>query len=101
MFENLKEQPADKILMLMQAYREDPREQKVDLGVASRPSQPLRPSLFPFLASFPRRFSRGKLECALATSETLAQTLPSVSRHCHAAALRAGGGACAWKASAA
>ena len=33
MFENLKEQPADKILMLMQAYREDPREQKVDLGV--------------------------------------------------------------------
>ncbi|MBP0482254.1 aromatic amino acid transaminase [Sagittula salina] len=33
MFELLKEQPADKILMLMQAYREDPREQKVDLGV--------------------------------------------------------------------
>ena len=33
MFETLKEQPADKILMLMQAYREDPREQKIDLGV--------------------------------------------------------------------
>ncbi len=33
MFENLKEQPADKILALMQAYREDDREQKIDLGV--------------------------------------------------------------------
>ncbi|KZY48710.1 aromatic amino acid aminotransferase [Roseovarius sp. HI0049] len=33
MFEELKEQPADKILMLMQMYREDPREQKIDLGV--------------------------------------------------------------------
>ncbi len=33
MFELLKEQPADKILMLMQAFREDPREQKIDLGV--------------------------------------------------------------------
>ena len=33
MFEVLKEQPADKILMLMQMYREDPREQKIDLGV--------------------------------------------------------------------
>ena len=33
MFEALKEQPADKILMLMQMYREDPREQKIDLGV--------------------------------------------------------------------
>ncbi|APZ53026.1 aromatic amino acid transaminase [Salipiger abyssi] len=33
MFENLKEQPADKILALMQLYREDPREQKIDLGV--------------------------------------------------------------------
>ncbi|WP_226628012.1 aromatic amino acid transaminase [Alloyangia pacifica] len=33
MFETLKEQPADKILMLMQAYKEDPRAQKVDLGV--------------------------------------------------------------------
>ncbi|NDV99661.1 amino acid aminotransferase [Salipiger sp. PrR002] len=33
MFETLKEQPADKILMLMQAFREDPREQKIDLGV--------------------------------------------------------------------
>ncbi|MCT4371866.1 aspartate/tyrosine/aromatic aminotransferase [Yangia mangrovi] len=33
MFETLKEQPADKILMLMQAYKEDPRTQKVDLGV--------------------------------------------------------------------
>lgn len=33
MFEELKEQPADKILMLMQLYREDPREQKIDLGV--------------------------------------------------------------------
>ncbi|MBS0126441.1 aromatic amino acid transaminase [Thetidibacter halocola] len=33
MFELLKEQPADKILMLMQAFREDPRETKIDLGV--------------------------------------------------------------------
>ncbi|MAU47865.1 MAG: aromatic amino acid aminotransferase [Yangia sp.] len=33
MFETLKEQPADKILQLMQMYREDPREQKIDLGV--------------------------------------------------------------------
>ncbi|WP_170445179.1 aromatic amino acid transaminase [Ruegeria arenilitoris] len=33
MFENLKPQPADKILALMQMYREDPREQKIDLGV--------------------------------------------------------------------
>ncbi|PIL18331.1 aromatic amino acid aminotransferase [Puniceibacterium antarcticum] len=33
MFESLKEQPADKILMLMQAYKEDPRETKIDLGV--------------------------------------------------------------------
>ena len=33
MFENLKSQPADKILMLMQAFREDPRENKIDLGV--------------------------------------------------------------------
>ncbi|WP_353475447.1 aspartate/tyrosine/aromatic aminotransferase [Salipiger sp. H15] len=33
MFETLKEQPADKILMLMQAYKEDPRTQKIDLGV--------------------------------------------------------------------
>ncbi len=33
MFENLKAQPADKILALMQAFRDDPREDKVDLGV--------------------------------------------------------------------
>ncbi len=33
MFELLKEQPADKILALMAAFREDPRETKVDLGV--------------------------------------------------------------------
>ena len=33
MFANLKEQPADKILALMAAYREDPRDTKVDLGV--------------------------------------------------------------------
>ncbi len=33
MFEHLKEQPADKILMLMQMYREDPRDRKIDLGV--------------------------------------------------------------------
>ncbi len=33
MFEQLKEQPADKILALMAAYREDPRTDKVDLGV--------------------------------------------------------------------
>ena len=33
MFENLKEQPADKILALMAAYREDPRDEKIDLGV--------------------------------------------------------------------
>lgn len=33
MFEHLKDQPADKILALMQAYKEDPRDTKVDLGV--------------------------------------------------------------------
>lgn len=33
MFETLKAQPADKILMLMQMYRDDPREAKIDLGV--------------------------------------------------------------------
>ena len=33
MFERLKEQPADAILGLVAAFREDPREQKVDLGV--------------------------------------------------------------------
>ncbi len=33
MFENLKEQPADKILQLMQMYKDDPRETKIDLGV--------------------------------------------------------------------
>ncbi|MBZ0123126.1 MAG: aminotransferase class I/II-fold pyridoxal phosphate-dependent enzyme, partial [Roseovarius sp.] len=33
MFENLHEQPADKILQLMVAFREDPREDKIDLGV--------------------------------------------------------------------
>ncbi len=33
MLNDLKEQPADKILMLMQAFREDPREDKIDLGV--------------------------------------------------------------------
>ncbi len=33
MLEDLKEQPKDKILMLMEAYKADPREQKVDLGV--------------------------------------------------------------------
>lgn len=33
MFETLKEQPADKILALVQMYRDDPRETKVDLGV--------------------------------------------------------------------
>ncbi len=33
MLGNLKPQPQDKILMLMQMFREDPREQKIDLGV--------------------------------------------------------------------
>ncbi len=33
MFEQLKEQPADKILMLIQMYREDNRTNKIDLGV--------------------------------------------------------------------
>ncbi len=33
MFEHLKDQPADKILALVAAYRADPREAKVDLGV--------------------------------------------------------------------
>ena len=33
MFEQLKEKPADKILALAQAYREDPRADKIDLGV--------------------------------------------------------------------
>lgn len=33
MFDRLKEQPADKILSLMSAFRADPRAQKIDLGV--------------------------------------------------------------------
>ncbi len=33
MLNNLHEQPADKILQLMQAYKADPREDKIDLGV--------------------------------------------------------------------
>jgi len=33
MLTNLRPQPADKILALMQAYREDPRTDKIDLGV--------------------------------------------------------------------
>jgi len=33
MFDALKPQPADKILALMSAFREDPRETKIDLGV--------------------------------------------------------------------
>jgi len=33
MLGNLKDQPADKILMLMQSYKEDPRDDKLDLGV--------------------------------------------------------------------
>jgi aromatic-amino-acid transaminase len=33
MFEHLKAQPADKILALMQMFREDPRDTKIDLGV--------------------------------------------------------------------
>jgi len=33
MFETLTAQPADKILALMQAFREDPRDTKIDLGV--------------------------------------------------------------------
>ncbi|WP_422075852.1 aromatic amino acid transaminase [Tranquillimonas rosea] len=33
MLNDLPEQAPDKILMLMQMYREDPREQKIDLGV--------------------------------------------------------------------
>ncbi|MEO1140030.1 MAG: amino acid aminotransferase [Pseudomonadota bacterium] len=33
MLELLKEQPADKILALVQMYRDDPRDQKIDLGV--------------------------------------------------------------------
>ena len=33
MFNQLKPQPADKILALMAAFREDPRAEKIDLGV--------------------------------------------------------------------
>ena len=33
MFNSLEQQPADKILALMQLYKEDPRENKIDLGV--------------------------------------------------------------------
>ncbi|MDB2423711.1 aspartate/tyrosine/aromatic aminotransferase [Paracoccaceae bacterium] len=33
MFETLKTQPADKILALVQKFKEDPRPQKIDLGV--------------------------------------------------------------------
>ena len=33
MFDKLTQQPPDKILQLMQMFREDPRAEKVDLGV--------------------------------------------------------------------
>ena len=33
MFASLQEQPADKILALMQMFKDDQREQKIDLGV--------------------------------------------------------------------
>ena len=33
MFETLKTRPADSILMLMQMFRDDPRDTKIDLGV--------------------------------------------------------------------
>ena len=33
MFETLQAQPADKILALMQMFRDDPRDTKIDLGV--------------------------------------------------------------------
>ena len=33
MFESLRPQPADKILQLMQLYKDDPRGDKIDLGV--------------------------------------------------------------------
>lgn len=33
MFDKLNDQPADKILALMQMFRDDPREDKIDLGV--------------------------------------------------------------------
>ncbi len=33
MFNSLQQQPADKILALMQVYKEDPRDNKIDLGV--------------------------------------------------------------------
>ncbi len=33
MFSSLKEQPADKILQLMQLFKDDPRDTKIDLGV--------------------------------------------------------------------
>ena len=32
-FKNLQQQPPDKILVLMTAFKEDPRDQKLDLGV--------------------------------------------------------------------
>ena len=32
-FKNIREQPPDKILALMTAFKDDPREQKLDLGV--------------------------------------------------------------------
>ena len=32
-FKNIQNQPPDKILALMTAFKDDPREQKLDLGV--------------------------------------------------------------------
>ena len=32
-FKNIQKQPPDKILALMTAFKDDPREQKLDLGV--------------------------------------------------------------------
>ena len=52
MFETLQAQPADKILALMQMYKDDPRETKIDLGVgvykdAAHRSPPPRPRAGP------------------------------------------------------
>ena len=35
MFKNIQNQPPDQILALMSAFKNDPREQKLDLGVGA------------------------------------------------------------------
>ena len=55
-FTDLEEQPADKILALMSAFNNDPREQKLDLGVVVDKDSP---ALTPIMRSIKRAEKKG------------------------------------------